>query len=110
MNIPQKHQTELAKICESLRQAVSAPSLDSSKQILSETLRRAERLSENLGNVAAKLGKKGGQKTAERGPDYFRKIAAMRKTKRGGKPPKAAMSASTPVSTFPLSRFRVGHQ
>jgi hypothetical protein len=37
---------------------------------------------------AAALGKLGGEKTAERGPDYFRKIAAMRKTRAGGRPPK----------------------
>ena len=35
---------------------------------------------------AAALGEKGGKKTAERGPDYFRKIAAMRKTRSGGRP------------------------
>jgi hypothetical protein len=37
---------------------------------------------------AAALGAKGGAKTAERGPDYFKKIAAMRKTKAGGRPRK----------------------
>ena len=40
-------------------------------------------------NPAATLGKKGGTVTAERGPDYFRKIAAMRKEHKGGRPPKA---------------------
>ena len=35
---------------------------------------------------AAVLGKMGGKATAKRGPDYFRKIAAMRKTKSGGRP------------------------
>jgi hypothetical protein len=34
------------------------------------------------------LGQMGGKKTAERGPDYFRKIAAMRKTHAGGRPRK----------------------
>jgi hypothetical protein len=34
------------------------------------------------------FGAKGGKKTAERGPDYFRQIAAMRKTKSGGRPRK----------------------
>ena len=33
---------------------------------------------------AAALGKRGGLKTAERGPDYFKKIAGMRKTNAGG--------------------------
>jgi hypothetical protein len=37
---------------------------------------------------AATLGKLGGEKTAERGPAYFRKIAAMRKTRSGGRPRK----------------------
>ena len=37
---------------------------------------------------AAALGKLGGEKTAERGPEYFRKIAAMRKTRAGGRPRK----------------------
>jgi hypothetical protein len=34
------------------------------------------------------LGKKGGKVTAKRGPDYFRKIAAKRKSFKGGRPPK----------------------
>jgi hypothetical protein len=33
-------------------------------------------------------GKIGGKKTAKRGPEYFRKIAAMRKEFKGGRPPK----------------------
>jgi hypothetical protein len=36
---------------------------------------------------AATLGKKGGKATAKRGPDYYRKIASMRKTYAGGRPP-----------------------
>lgn len=37
---------------------------------------------------AVSLGQRGGKKTAERGPEYFKKIAAMRKTKAGGRPKK----------------------
>jgi hypothetical protein len=37
---------------------------------------------------AATLGAKGGKATAKRGPDYFRKIAAMRKEHKGGRPSK----------------------
>jgi hypothetical protein len=40
--------------------------------------------------AAVSLGRKGGQKTALRGPEYFRKIAAKRKAFRGGRPPKQA--------------------
>ena len=59
---------------------------------------RAERALELLGTAlkladhlmtekpAAVLGAKGGQKTAERGPEYFKRIAAMRKTRGGGRP------------------------
>ena len=40
--------------------------------------------------TAADLGKRGGQTTAERmkakDPDYYKKIAAQRKTRAGGKP------------------------
>ena len=61
---------------------------------------RAERAGELLGaavnladellkaSPAATLGAKGGKKTAERGPEYFRKIASMRKTRGGGRPRK----------------------
>lgn len=37
---------------------------------------------------AATLGKKGGSVTAKRGSEYFRKIAAMRKERKGGRPRK----------------------
>lgn len=39
---------------------------------------------------AAILGKMGGKATAKRGSEYFRNIAAMRKTKAGGRPTKTA--------------------
>jgi hypothetical protein len=39
-------------------------------------------------------GKIGGRETAKRGPDYFRKIAAMRKNRKGGRPRKAALPAN----------------
>jgi hypothetical protein len=38
---------------------------------------------------ASVLGKKGGKVMAKRGPEYFRKIAAMRKEHKGGRPPKS---------------------
>ncbi len=36
--------------------------------------------------AAVTLGQRGGLKTAERGSEYFRQIAAKRKTKAGGRP------------------------
>ena len=74
-----------------------------SHHILSTTTlpeKRAERAYELLGaalnladdliaqSPAAALGKKGGKITAKRGPEYFRKIAGMRKKHKGGRPPK----------------------
>jgi len=38
--------------------------------------------------AAVALGKKGGKRTAERGPEYFRKLQAKRKTRAGGRPRK----------------------
>lgn len=35
---------------------------------------------------AEAMGRRGGAKTAERGSEYFRQIAAKRKTKSGGRP------------------------
>lgn len=46
------------------------------------------RTTDPLKNSAAALGAKGGSKTAERGPEYFAKIAAMRKNRKGGRPRK----------------------
>jgi hypothetical protein len=67
---------------------------------------RAERARELLGTAtkladhlltekpAAVLGAKGGKKTAKlmtaKDPDYYKRIAAMRKTRAGGRPPKNA--------------------
>lgn len=53
-----------------------------------ELLNASVSLADNLLAVspAATLGKKGGTKTAKRGPEYFRKIAKMRKNRRGGRP------------------------
>ena len=39
-----------------------------------------------LPSTAVSLGQRGGQKTAQRGSEYFKKIAAMRKTQTGGRP------------------------
>lgn len=54
-----------------------------------ELLTAAVVLSKDLANrppEAVALGAIGGKKTAERGPEYYAKIAGMRKTKAGGRP------------------------
>ncbi len=55
-----------------------------------ELLESAVALADNLIATppAATLGKRGGLKTAQRGPEYYAKIASMRKTRAGGRPPK----------------------
>lgn len=55
-----------------------------------ELLTAAVHLADDLleQSPAATLGAKGGKETAKRGSDYFRKIAAKRKTFAGGRPPK----------------------
>ena len=46
-------------------------------------------LKQEQGKPAAVMGHKGGSVTAERfGPEHFRKLAALRKTKAGGRPRK----------------------
>jgi hypothetical protein len=53
-----------------------------------ELLDAAVKLADHLltEKPAAVLGAKGGKKTAKRGSEYFAKIAAMRKTRGGGRP------------------------
>lgn len=53
-------------------------------ELLTSALSLADVLIET--SPAASLGKRGGLKTAERGPDYYRQIAAKRKTRAGGRP------------------------
>jgi len=47
-----------------------------------------EKLAPNPAAVA--LGRLGGVKTAQRGPEYFRKIASQRKKFAGGRPKKSS--------------------
>ena len=55
-----------------------------------ELLTAAVNLADNLleESPAATLGAQGGKQTAKRGSEYFRQIAAKRKTHGGGRPPK----------------------
>ncbi len=58
-----------------------------------ELLRSALALADDLLNqaklpAAALLGSRGGSQTAKRGSEYFRQLAAKRKTRAGGRPRK----------------------
>ena len=55
-------------------------------ELLGTALKLADHLLKE--SPAVTLGKLGGRKIAERGSDYFRKLAAKRKTRAGGRPRK----------------------
>jgi hypothetical protein len=82
------HETDFGRIVSCLRQAMEARTVEESHALIAEALQRTEGLSKIIATVPVKRGRKGGKKTAQRGPDYFRKIAAMRKTRAGGRPKK----------------------
>jgi hypothetical protein len=62
------------------------PSVASARESLNAAIRLTDSIM--LVNPAADLGAKGGQVTAQRGADYFRELAAKRKTHAGGRPRK----------------------
>src|SRR5580704_5522011 len=54
---------------------------------------------------AVELGKLGGKKTAERGPEYYAEIQAKRETRSGGRPknpPKAAYEGKLKIADFEI--------
>jgi hypothetical protein len=63
MNIPQKRQAEVSAICDSLGHVITAPRIEATRQILTDTLRRAVRLA---ADAPIKMGRKGGQTAAIR--------------------------------------------
>jgi hypothetical protein len=82
------HERDFGKIFSCLRQALQATTIEESHVLVADALKKAEALSRAVMTAAVKRGRKGGQITAKRGPEYFRKIAGMRKTKGGGRPRK----------------------
>jgi hypothetical protein len=64
------------------------PSIASARESITAALALSSDLSKRQPDAVA-LGTKGGKKTAERGPEYFAKIAAMRKQRKGGRPKKS---------------------
>jgi hypothetical protein len=63
------------------------PSIASAREDIAAALALSKHLAAHEPDAAA-LGSKGGTKTAERGPEYYRQIAAQRKTRAGGRPKK----------------------
>jgi len=58
------------------------------RELLQSALALTDDLIKHAPTPAAALGRKGGSVTAKRGSDYFRKLAARRKTHGGGRPRK----------------------
>ena len=56
---------------------------------------------ENKNPAAVELGKLGGQKTAERGSEYYAEINAKRKERKGGRPP-------NPIKATHEGELRIG--
>lgn len=63
------------------------PSIRSARESLSAALALSKDLVKREPDAVA-LGSKGGTATAKRGPEYYAKIGAMRKNRRGGRPRK----------------------
>jgi hypothetical protein len=60
------------------------------RELLTSAIALADDLLTTAKAPAAALGRKGGSVTAKRGSDYFRQLAAKRKTLGGGRPRKNA--------------------
>lgn len=58
------------------------------QELLSTAIALTDDLIQQAKTPAVVLGRKGGKITAKRGSEYFRKLAAKRKTFGGGRPPK----------------------
>jgi hypothetical protein len=61
-----------------------------SRELLVSAMALADDLLASAKTPAAALGRKGGSVTAKRGSEYFRQLAAKRKTLGGGRPRKDA--------------------
>lgn len=58
------------------------------RELLITAMALADDLLASAKAPAAALGRKGGTVTAQKGSDHFRQLAAMRKTRAGGRPRK----------------------
>ena len=61
-----------------------------SRELLESAIVLADDLLASAKTPAAALGRKGGSVTAQKGSEHFRQLAAMRKTRAGGRPRKDA--------------------
>jgi hypothetical protein len=73
------------------------PSIAGARESLQAALALSGDLAKRQPDAVA-LGGKGGKATAKRGPEYFAKIAAMRKTRAGGRPKQRANRLNFPLA------------
>jgi hypothetical protein len=85
---PAKNVKDLQTVRRLVNQAIASDSAEERHKALETAIRYVDRLIVRTEQAPSVLGAMGGQKTAERGPDYYREIAAMRKTRAGGRPRK----------------------
>ena len=84
-------QTDLiAALRSRINAAIETEDKDKREGLLRKALKHLDALEARIAAVPRERGSIGGSKTAERGPDYYRQIAAMRKTRAGGRPRKQA--------------------
>lgn len=88
MTNAEKTQKELSAIRAILVSAINATDREEYSTLMQKALRRVDLLTERAVKAPIEQGRKGGKKTAERGPEYYKQIAAMRKTRGGGRPKK----------------------
>jgi hypothetical protein len=79
---------ELSKVRARLRHGLKSTTLEDCKACIQYSIEPLDRLAKLIASPAVLMGKLGGRKTAEKGPEYFAKIAAMRKNRKGGRPRK----------------------
>jgi len=79
---------EMSKVRKRLRHGLKSATLEDCKACIEDSLELLDRVAQLVASPAILMGKLGGRKTAERGPEYFAKIAAMRKNRKGGRPRK----------------------
>jgi hypothetical protein len=82
------HEPAFTRLSDELRRALDATTLEDCRTLVTAALARADKLAKAVLTAPVKRGRKGGATTAKRGPEYFRQIAAMRKTRAGGRPRK----------------------
>jgi hypothetical protein len=86
MTASKKTKQELARISKSLSLSLHSTEPEEWQSVVEKIIRRIDDVIQLLEQAPVEMGKKGGQKTAERGPEYFRQIAAMRTIRAGGRP------------------------